>query len=334
MYWSPAGHGQTADEDAPLGPFRTQRIALEEGWNAVYLEVEPLENRPDALLAETPVEIMAAYFRPVTSMEFIDSPEAVLSDRARWSVWYAPDREDALLSNLYYIQGHQPYLVYAEEDYTWELRGAPVFGTPEWHPDAFSMVGFPIDPAEKPTVANYFGGSSAHEDLRAYRMSDGRWSLIDRPESTLMEPGTAYWVFSEGKSDFRGPLRVEFPKSSSGGIALTESSGPRRVTLRNVTEFPQELSFSLTGGRTGAAPLAYEVRVLNDDSGPLQDVAVPFPETMTLGPLEPGQVFALDLLVDPSAVEQPLQSALLTIRSDAGAFVEIPIVVTRRDLLD
>ena len=65
---SPIEQGQTQAGDG-IGPFRTQTIQLEAGWNAVYLEIEPRKGEPSALFAGTPIEIAAAYMRPVTAME-------------------------------------------------------------------------------------------------------------------------------------------------------------------------------------------------------------------------------------------------------------------------
>ena len=40
---------------------RTQALTLAAGWNAVYLEVDPLEQDPALLLAETPIDVVAAF---------------------------------------------------------------------------------------------------------------------------------------------------------------------------------------------------------------------------------------------------------------------------------
>ncbi len=325
----------TAQSDSSaVGPFQTQTIELEAGWNAIYLEVEPLDSNPAALFADTPVEIVAAYFRPASTMEFIDSPSELLADRENWSVWYAPHREDTLLSNLYAILGHRGYLIYTEEDYSLSLTGAPTLGYTRWHPNAFSLIGFQIDASEQPTMASFFAGSAAHNPLKIYRLVEGRWALVTEPESTMLEPGRAYWAFSEGASDFSGPLEVELEASTEGGLLYTERSGTRSIVIRNVGTFPQTLTFDLSAGNAGLLPMAYALTVLNGGEESIQTVSVPLPENFELGPLEPGQAFSLELEVNQSLVSQPIQSALLTIRSDAGVRRQIPIVSVRRDLVE
>lgn len=320
--------------DPAAGPFRTQAIELEAGWNAVYLEIEPLESDPTALFADTPLEIVAAYFRPVSSAEFIDSPNELISRRENWSVWYAPDREDTLLSNLYSILGHRSYLIYVEEAFTLSITGIPSLGAAKWHPNAYNLVGFQIESSEQPTMENFFSGSDAQSDLKVYRMIDGRWALVSDPASTLVEPGAAYWAYSEGASQFTGPLEVSVARSTVSGLVFTEESSSSQIVIKNVSTYPQNLSFELSPGNAGLLPLNYVVTVINPGESALEKTSLPLPQTMELGTLEPGQAFALDVEVDQSEVTEPLLSALFTITSDAGVRRQIPIVSIRRDLAE
>ena len=322
-------HGQIS---TGLGPYRTQTIELVAGWNAVYLEVEPTTSEPADLFAGTPIEIVAAYFRPVTAMQFIDSPNELLADRKGWSVWYAPERDDALLSDLYAIQAHQAYLVYTETPYTWSFEGAAYFGHAQWHPNAYSLVGFPIDAAETPTVQNFFAGVDAHAALKIYRMVNGRWNLITATASTLMEPGKAYWVYSEGASAYAGPLAVQFRAESVGGLVYTINSGAQELTLFNDSPYPQQLNLSLIAGATGQIPLAYAVPELNGDNGAIATSSVPFADTLTISALEPGESVAIQLEVIQSQITQSLMGTTLVIVSDAGPRIEVPIVSVRLDL--
>lgn len=329
----PAGAQQQEDAEG-VGPFRTQTIQLVAGWNAVYLEIEPAKGDPSTLFAGTPIEIAASYFRPVTAMEFIDSPSEVLPDRKGWNVWYAPQRDDALLSDLSAIQAHRAYLLYSGRAYTWSLRGTPFHGSAPWHPNAFSLVGFSVDPAEPPTIASFFAGAAAHSPLKIYQMVGGRWSLITDPARVPMKPGAAYWTYSKGASNFRGPLTVEFSGSASGGLVFDEATTTRTLEIRNVSPFPQNLTFTLLGGQTGVLPLSYVARILDQPDRPVAAVSIPLTEGMKLGPLEAGAAFLLELEVAQEAVSVPLMSTTLTISSNAGPRVEIPLISTRADLLE
>lgn len=317
-----------------VGPYRAQTIELEAGWNAVYLEIEPLETDPSTLFAGTPIEIVAAYFRPVTAMEFIDSPSEVLPDRKGWNVWYAPERDDTLLSNLYLIQAHHAYLIYVEEAYSWTFEGVPFSDSILWHPNSYSLVGFPIHVAEQPTLANFFSGVDAHSPLKVYRMIGGRWALVTNPEEVMMEPGVAYWAYSQGASNFAGPLRVTFSNQAAGGLFFTEHTDSHKVVFTNESSYPQELTVSLLPGDAGELPMAYLVEALDGPDGPLETLSIPFNGPLSIGPLEPGQSFSVSFQVVQTEVSKPLMGANLSITTDAGLLHEIPVVSIRRDLIN
>lgn len=321
-------------EPAPAGPFRTQTIALEAGWNAVYLEVQPLDSDPTALFAGTPVGIVAAYLRPVTPLEFVNSPGEILPDRKGWNVWYAPEREDALLSNLYSVQAHHAYLVYSEVEYTLQIAGIPYSGSVKWHPNAYSLVGFPVNLAEQPTLTALFAGSEAHEPLKLYQMVDGKWVFVTNPEQVLLQPGKAYWVYTEGATSFPGPFEVRFANQAAGGLIFGDGSPPQEIVLTNKSSFPQELTLQLQAGTAGALSLAYQLDAVNGPNEPIETLTLPFPETLEIGPLEAGQSFSLSLDVVQSRVTQPVLGANLIITSDAGLRHDVPIISIRRDLIE
>jgi len=220
-----------------------------------------------------------------------------------------------------------------KQPYTWALRGTPFHAAAEWHPNAFSLVGFPIDAAEQPTIAAFFAGAEAHSPLKIYRMTGGHWSLITNPASELMKPGASYWVYSEGASDFRGPLTVVYGSSASGGVVFNETTTSRQLEIRNVSSFPQSLTLSLQEGTAGVLPVTYAVKLLDGPNQPIETVVIPFPSPLTLGPLEPGQAFLLELGVAQEAVIAPVTSATLSISSTAGLRIDVPLISVRVDLL-
>jgi len=321
-----------ADGADALGPFRTQTIELEAGWNAVYLEIEPLQTDPNLLFADTPIEIVSAYFRPVSAQQFVESPNEVLADPKGWNVWYRPGRDDELLTDLYDIQAHSSYLIYSESAFTWTFSGASFFGTAQWHPNAYSLVGFPIDAAQAPTVESFFAGVEAHEDLKVYRLVSGSWSLVTAPAATLMEAGTAYWTHSVGSSEFQGPLQVDFNSESIGGLIYTLETGAQRLVLSNVSPYPQALELSLVAGDNGQIPLAYGVLQINGDTDSVQRTVTPLNGSLQIDALEAGQSAVLELEVRQSEVRAELMTTTLVVTSDAGLRIEIPVVSVRRDL--
>src|SRR5688572_29971355 len=73
--------------DAPAMK-RTQTVSLTAGWNAVFLEVEPMDTAPGKVFSGLPVDIAAAYFPPEAPTQFVTNPGAQLFKGLGWGVWY------------------------------------------------------------------------------------------------------------------------------------------------------------------------------------------------------------------------------------------------------
>jgi hypothetical protein len=132
-------------------PSREQVVVLTKGWNAVFLEVDPLEWAPAAVLSGMPVDIVARYFTLVTPVQFISDPADEPWKTKGWGVWYAPGREDAFLTNLHAIQGNQCYLVHAKKAMTWRISGVVRPRRTSWKTDSFNLFGACVDAAGPPT---------------------------------------------------------------------------------------------------------------------------------------------------------------------------------------
>ena len=78
----------------------TQSIALQSGWNAVHVRVDPEPAFADDVFANLPVDSGAALPPSAKGAQFVENPEASLLSAYGWSVWYAPHRSDAFLSSL------------------------------------------------------------------------------------------------------------------------------------------------------------------------------------------------------------------------------------------
>ena len=149
-----------------------------------------------------------------------------------------------------------------------------------------------------------------------------------------MEPGAAYWIHSDGASDYNGPLGVSFEGSAAGGVVFTEAGEVKRIKLRNRSDFPQSLSLSLAPGETGQIPVTQVVRLIGGPDQPVERVSIPVSGPLQLGSLEPGEAFFIELEVAQEGVTEPLMGTTLSIHSDAGVRHEVPLVSIRRDLIN
>jgi len=220
---------------------RTQGIPLQEGWNAIFLEVEPLTVAPDQLLTRTPIDRVARYLTPTTPIQFISDPDSESWKRAEWGIWYSPLRDDAFLTDLHRITGNKCYLIHALEAFDWEVTGTVTYAETKWVAGSYNLVGFGVDPHNPPTFSEYFKGAGERIGQRIFRLENQKWKLVTDPASTPIRPGEACWVYCEGRTDFQGPMavkvsgidRLDFGRSA--GILdlriLNNHTGHERVRL-------------------------------------------------------------------------------------------------------
>src|SRR6478672_5566355 len=96
---APAVSAQTA-------PRRVQTLQLQRGWNAVFLEVIPINTAPASVFAGTPINIVATFLGNQTTVQFIRDPATIGWKKEGWTVWYAPQRPESFLTTLFAIGGH------------------------------------------------------------------------------------------------------------------------------------------------------------------------------------------------------------------------------------
>jgi hypothetical protein len=305
---------------------RPQTISLHKGWNSVFLEVSPTNREPSALFAQTPVAIAATYFAVEKPVQFIQDPGAIGWNKEGWGVWYADNRPDAFLSNLYAVHGNRAFLIFSTQDFVWTVTGTAELAPTRWKNDSFNLVGFGVDAVAPPTFEQFFSGSPAHHPYRIYRLVDGQWMAVTDAVRSTLRSGEAYWVYCNGASDYQGPLRakimagrgIDFGDLSDAWISFAnESSDPTRIRVETV-------------GREAPLPLAYTIRGIT--KGNMLRVSSALPPSYWLPSLEAGESTSLWLKLPREKMTQPVQSTLLKITSDSGVQLWVP-VTGRRDSL-
>src|SRR5436190_8895501 len=213
---------------------RTQQVSLQRGWNAVFLEVAPENTDPAAIFAGLPIDVVATYLSRSSSAQFLTDPGAKMFKDAGWGVWYAESRPDAFLKTLHTIAGMQAYLIRVTADCVWSVTGTVQSQETTWTPNSYNLVGFSVHAQAPPTFAQFFSGSSAHNHNKIYRLANGAWRRVSNPAAETMRSGEAFWVYCQGNSTYRGPVRVE--TKTRHGVLL--NGGTARLTLRNETGYP------------------------------------------------------------------------------------------------
>lgn len=190
--------------------WKTQEIPLVPGWNAVHLEVDPVDRDADALLATLPLESVWMWNKRFNAIAFLTDPEELLPQDPNWLVWFPPNSPQAGVKSLFALKGGESFLIKlgGTSPVTLSLTGTPMPQSQTWSTDSYNLVGFQVDRQDPPTVGEFFETAPQHlGDDSVFRLSPtGRWSELSADET--MRAGEALWVYSSGPSSYNGPFEV------------------------------------------------------------------------------------------------------------------------------
>jgi len=217
-----------------LGAQQTQSVTLAPGWNAVWLEVSPLDSDGNAATIESvftndSISVIARPVNPVGTSEFISNPKKIFNQES-WITWH---KSSVSGNSLTTITGNQAYLVLnsGSTEITQSIAGEVRFFETTWLAANYNLVGFNLTGA--PTFGEFFGvaGESGgiHPVSKIFTLNSttGEWEGVQSTD--IMNPGTAYWVFSERNSTFSGPVAIRFD-----GIGdLSFGTGPGNLALQD-----------------------------------------------------------------------------------------------------
>ena len=255
-----------------------QQVALQAGWNAVWLEVEP--TYPDGHLragqAMAPEDVFAAHPQVITvaspkpragiSELFGDAPgsETGTFNQDGWEQWH---RGGGIGDDLVMMTGNRAYLIEVSGALApISLEGKVRFFRPAWTADRFNLLGFGVDGT--PSFDDFFGPSGGRHPVSkiyALNAATGNWATVN--PSAPVEAGRAYWIFSSGPSRYMGPVAVDFAGAVSGQL---DFAGPADVVTVGVS--PDEIELDLeelvfTNLRLSGSPVAPELDLVAKDPG-------------------------------------------------------------------
>ena len=201
-----------------------QTLTLSPGWNAVWLEVEPvgadgLAMAPEDVFTDPAVQIVATP-KPLAGLSefFASDPGSITTfNQEAWQQWQRND--PAGQNNLPRISGNQAYLIQVSggSALSLTLTGKVRFFRPTWTPDRYNLIGFGLQGT--PTFDAFFGPSGGrHPVNRIFTLNSttGNWQSVSG--SAQMVSGRAYWVFSSGPSNYMGPVAVDFNLATGGKL--------------------------------------------------------------------------------------------------------------------
>ena len=311
---------------------RTEQFQLEEGWNAVYLSVEPVDRGVSSVFEGVPVDVVSSFDGTFFMKQFSTDSSVNLLRSLGWETWYSPKRDDSFLTTLSVVHCGKAYLVHAEEACVVSIRGSVEFLPVQWVPDSYNLVGFTLDVAAVPTYAEFFAGSAAHRDSALYCLRNGVWTKVVDPANTAMKSGEAFWIYCDGASDYPGPVSVEL---GAGGALFLRDGDVMDVVVKNRAPYPLQTSLSHVCPDDAVLPLSVVMAVVGDVWTGVRQTPVDLGEgswTVDLPPLNAGAGLKVPLQVDASRLAVNQVESLLCIKSDLGTETWVPVTGIREDL--
>ncbi len=300
----------------------TQTFTLQPGWNAIYLEVEPLDANAmpvdaeavfDSLPAGLPLESAWTWYGRTSTVQFIENPNEQRLREVGWLGYFPRPGPDAFLTNLHRVEANRAYLLKlgGNQPAQWSVTGRPRFTRPRWVPGSFNLVGMPVDPSAPPTFTAFFDASAAHTGQPIYRLEPGgTWRLAGAGEA--MASGEAFWIYTVSASDFSGPLHLDL---LGNGIDFDNQLDTIKIALTNRANVGRTVQARLlTSG-----PIAYQ----DFDPGQGRFVWQPLSATADLT-IAPGQRVALHLAPIRRDFGTDFES-ILELRDGAGSRRLLPV---------
>ena len=301
----------------------TQTLTLNPGWNSVFLEVAPANPDIGGIFAGAPIDSVWAFAARPAAVDFIQDPNQLTGNLGLWQLYVPTNRVESINNNLFTLQANRAYLIKSTNTVpvTVTVTGRPLLRQVQWVPDSYNLRGFPVDPAAPPSFQTFFAPSAAHYSAATGALqkiwaldSTGTWGLVS--PGAPMQSGVAYWVFTQGASDYLAPLTAVL--DAGDGLDFSHEINTLNLTLRNRTS--QSLNAVVTDASAPAlSPLAYAL--LDGTNGPTWPT-LPSP----LARLEAGGAFdTLRLAIRREAFEAASYTTVLTITDGAGTRLRVAV---------
>jgi hypothetical protein len=317
-----------------------QTWRLQPGWQAIFLEVDPADRRPEAVFRDLQVEGVWAWPEAEARIDFLLDPAEPLQQRERWLAWHPSNRPESRGNTLTEIQAGKPYLVrvvggrdshvfhtrkqnglaVAITNIFWRVTGRPVLPQANWPGQAYSLRGVSVDDGGTTPVAAFFGASPAHFDTTLRRPHgvwtlepNGHWRSMQADEPLIR--GVAYWIRTESPTEYRAPLQLDGAESVFG-----TQSDRMRLTLKALDGLARVVSVVRLDSASGPLMLARNL------GGQKHMGPAPALSGIALRPATPG---TYELVADRSRQESDLYETVYVIRDNRGSQYHLPVRVER-----
>jgi hypothetical protein len=306
----------------------TQNITLTAGWNAVWLEVEPVHETgtnagqakaPQDVFTNTAIQVVATPKPLAGPAEYFASAPGTITtfNQDEWQQWKRTDVANS--NNLPMIFGNRPYLIQVAANtatFSLPVAGKARFFRPTWIADRYNLIGFGLDGTR--TFDQFFGPAGGkHPVTRIFRLKpDGSWETVTG--GMTMTSNQAYWIFAAGPSTYMGPVAVDFDQSVAGRL---DFGGPADAVAVDVGVDALELDLKeITFTNLGAASASPELDLIASSVAGIA-LHVVKPTTNTLGYRRGNQVDSAIGAGASAALDEAIasrQTAALTLGASRG----------------
>lgn len=327
------------------GQWVVQSVPLQQGWNAVYLAVQPFPPDPAAQFGALPVKSIQRHNLNIGTAQFDTDPADLFLRDDEWLSWRPDDGRSGYVNTLRNLVGDAAYLVQAASNCTWTVTGRPVPPQMNWVAGRFNMAGFQVaQDATQPTFAGFFrhepdiDTSPSYTAERVFTIGTNlaHQNITPRTTQQRIAPGTAYWIMAQGASRYAGGLRVRTanPDGLEFGVredeldlsVCNDYGAPVTLTVRHTASAAAPDGFPAVAG---VVPLLYlEEGLTNRQWRPWgAGTSLPF----SLGT---GETLTLRLAVDRPGMGQPVPAdgywqSLVEVGSSCGSLVRVPVSVRK-----
>ena len=289
-----------------------QSIELKPGWNAIYVELEPINNDINSIFAGVPVSSVWRWLPKEKGQDFIQDPAEGLLSLDGWFGYFPEPRPEAFLTNLYTISANTAYLVKLDDtvNHTITITGSPILKKKRWNSNGFTLTGIAVTPGNEPTFGDFFAASSAHNGQPIYKLgTDGRWQVVAQPFVESIKSGESYWIFTQGPSSYQGLLDITLQQGESLDYRtiFTELD----FVVSNLSDVTNFITLSRASG------VRLPMKFLNVDPETGEEAWPTLPDTKVYE-LQPGEDLFITLAVDRLNFSEARMEQIFSISSEQG----------------
>ncbi len=289
-----------------------QTFDLKPGWNAIYVELEPTENRIENIFSGIPVRSVWRWIPGKLGKDFIQDPAEGLLSLDGWFGYFPEPRPEAFLTNLYTLSANTAYLVYLDDNQnrSFNLTGQPVYSAINWRTNGFTLTGLPVNPGSEPSFADYFSLSTQHANQPIYKLNAaGVWEQITNLSSTVIKSGEAYWVYTDGISNYPGLIDVKLQQGES--LEYRTIFTEMNFMLSNTSDVTNFVRLDRVGGNN------MPMKFLNVDPESGEEAWPDLPNSRVIE-LRPGEDVVVSLAVDRGNFSEERMEQIFSISNEQG----------------